>query len=967
MKKTYSTKRSLIASILVLCLCLTSFVGTTYAWFTDSVTSENNIIKSGNLDIELEYAVFNEDGTFKEWKDVENASDILTNLLWEPGVAEVAYLRVANAGSLALKYQLGINITETPGVNAADQEFLLSNYIQFGVVENVNGETGKYANREAAIDAVDAAKKISAGYTKSTSMTAGQALYLALVVWMPEEVGNEANHNGTDVPQINLGINIVATQMTAESDSFGPDYDDGAFIPVAPEALPANPDSTTVLAVKGSAESNVTVKVPATVLAGLHEEVTSLSVAASKPIVNTENKTISFSTVELVDQNGEEVDIAATGAKVTVILPVEGAFANGEKVEVYHDGSFVTYATVENGNISYEVSHFCEVSIKSAEEVVLDNTIDSVKEFIAFANAVNAGTSYAGQTVTLGADLDLNGVTWTPIGTSTNPFKGTFDGNGKVIKNLSVLMAGKSNVGLFGMTTDGEIKNLTIENAKVAGRLNVGVVAGQPYTTKYTNITLTGHVEVNGMAYVGGIGGKNAYSDWTNIAIDVDETSYVKAYSIENGTAYRTYVGGVIGFMGEGGHTVSNVTSNIDVIGSTCDVGGIVGIAHYGNNFVNITCTGNVTITDAEEAGEVEEMGGIAGVWHNQNGYTVTLTNCKFTGTLTANITEGVDLSNNTLVGASYNNTGAGKLNIDGVAGVVVEETFIEEIAAGNKVILFADIVMTETFAQKNANIDIDGNGFTITQSADCVNNIALFDLTGGKATIKNVTFDGIKGGAVIRTVGVEFNADNIVVKNCAVTQKQGLLRLMGKSTITNSTFANNTCNMVITFNYDGANSDPQVLKNCVFESNICNTTAVVYYVKGAGATIMGNKFLNNTVYSTGNAATLYMGFTENNMIINNVFQGNSVTTTDATTKRAAGALMIGYDAVIIGNAFVDNTVTGTNAKANNVCASVYYTDIDLSGNYWGGSAPVENDDYFVEFPDNNKVIINYHLTQYAN
>ena len=72
---------------------------------------------------------------------------------------------------------------------------------------------------------------------------------------------------------------------------------------------------------------------------------------------------------------------------------------------------------------------------------MLDNTIDSVKEFIAFANAVNGGKSYAGETVTLGADLDLAGVTWTPIGNSTNSFNGIFDGNGKVIKNLTVLMA----------------------------------------------------------------------------------------------------------------------------------------------------------------------------------------------------------------------------------------------------------------------------------------------------------------------------------------------------------------------------------------------------------------------------------------------------------------------------------------------------------------------------------------------
>ena len=221
-KKT--TKRALLASVLALVLCVSMLVGTTFAWFTDSVTSSNNVIKSGNLDIVLEYW----DGD--SWEDVAGKSNIITNTLWEPGATEVAYLRIANAGSLALKYMLGINIvSEQAGVNVAGQIFKLSDYIQFGVVEGVNGQTGAYADREAAIAAVTDAKKISAGYTKSSAMTSGQELYLALVVYMPTTVGNEANHDGTNVPQIDLGINVFATQNTVETDSFGTDYDAGAW------------------------------------------------------------------------------------------------------------------------------------------------------------------------------------------------------------------------------------------------------------------------------------------------------------------------------------------------------------------------------------------------------------------------------------------------------------------------------------------------------------------------------------------------------------------------------------------------------------------------------------------------------------------------------------------------------------------------------------------------------------------
>ena len=809
MTNAKNTKKALLLSALSLLVCFSMLLGTTFAWFTDSVTSANNVIKSGNLDIELEYW----DGT--AWVDVEGKSDILTNTLWEPGVVEVAYLRVANAGSLALKYQLGINIvSETAGKNVAGGEFLLSDYIQFGVVENVNGETGAYANREAAVAAVTDAKIISAGYAKAASMTAGQELYLALVVYMPTTVGNEANHNGTNVPEINLGINVFATQVENEEDAFGPDYDNGAFIPVVPEAVPETPADVVV---KGSAESKVAVKVPQTVVAGLNDSVTSLTIAASAPVVDTTNKTVTFSTIELQDQDGNEIDLAAAGGTVTVTLPVDGAFDNGEQVDIYHDGQFVASATVADGKISYEVSHFCEVSVKEAEEVVLDNTIDSVKEFLAFAAAVNAGNSYQGQTVVLGADLDLAGVTWTPIGFNGKTFNGTFDGNGKVIKNLSVLMAGKSDVGLFGNTQNGEIKNVTVENAKVAGRLNVGVVAGQPYTSKYTNITVKGHVEVDGMAYVGTVGGKNAYADWNNITVDVDADSYVKAISEENGKAYRTYVGGVVGFNGEGGHTFSNITSNINVIGSTIDVGGAFGIAHYNNKFENITVTGNVTITNAAEAADAEEIGGIAGVWHNENGTSVSFTNCTFTGKLTANVE--ADLYNNTIVGAAYSKTGNGTLVIDGKAYVAVNTgDELKAALADNKNVIFVDnitMAATESNAYGVTGINvmngqtIDGNGYTLKVTGAGATWASAISTTGG--LIKNLTVaQGFRGifvnhnssyseTVVLDNVTIHgptytISCDqgmnqNLVATNCTINGWTSYAATVGTATFTNCSF----------------------------------------------------------------------------------------------------------------------------------------------------------------------------------
>lgn len=299
-----------------------------------------------------------------------------------------------------------------------------------------------------------------------------------------------------------------------------------------------------------------------------------------------------------------------------------------------------------------------------------DIVITNLEELKAFRDAVNAGTTYSGATVKLAADINLNNEEWTPIGNSAHAFQGTFDGQNYVISNLSINTPKNSYVGLFGFTTNGEIKNLTVENAKVSGDLGVGVVAGSPYTSKFTNIKVTGHVEVYGFAYVGGVGGKNAYANWNNVTVEADETSYVKANSVEDGKASRTYVGGVVGFNGEGGHSFTDIKSNIDVEGSTCDVGGMFGIAHYGNTFENCSSSGDVKITNAAEAEEAEEIGGIAGVWHNQNGTQVTFTNCLFTGNLSVNV-EGVDLSDNTIVGNPYSSSGKGSLWVNGTYAYV--------------------------------------------------------------------------------------------------------------------------------------------------------------------------------------------------------------------------------------------------------------------------------------------------------
>ena len=235
MTQSKRTKRALIASVLALVVCAAMLIGTTFAWFTDSVTSGRNTIVAGNLDVELEYATATE-GTLGGWTSVNDATDLFGDGLWEPGYAQVVYLRVRNAGTLALRYQLSMNIlSETAGVNVNGQTFNLSDYLQYGAVLNQNVP---FANRDAAMDAVTGPVALSTAYTSGEMHLEANAepQYLALVVYMPKTVGNEANYRGDVVPTIELGVNLLATQDTVEEDSFDNLYDQDAWEEVSDAA-----------------------------------------------------------------------------------------------------------------------------------------------------------------------------------------------------------------------------------------------------------------------------------------------------------------------------------------------------------------------------------------------------------------------------------------------------------------------------------------------------------------------------------------------------------------------------------------------------------------------------------------------------------------------------------------------------------------------------------------------------------
>ena len=230
MTNSKSTKRALLTSALALLMCVTMLVGATFAWFTDTASTGVNKIQAGNLKMEVTYKN-TAGGSFEK---VNKETPVFNNnALWEPGHVEYVVLKVRNAGSLALKYKLGINIASETGSTSVDgNAFNLSDYIRFAVLDGDQSSLG----RDGLVAAAGNGAALNAGYTAENHLLAGtdnSEKVVTLVVWMPTTVGNEANHmTGKTAPSINLGINVAATQDTVEKDSFDNTYDKDAVYPI---------------------------------------------------------------------------------------------------------------------------------------------------------------------------------------------------------------------------------------------------------------------------------------------------------------------------------------------------------------------------------------------------------------------------------------------------------------------------------------------------------------------------------------------------------------------------------------------------------------------------------------------------------------------------------------------------------------------------------------------------------------
>ena len=485
MKNTF---KQVMCSVLALVMTLSALLGTTFAWFTDSVTSNGNIIQSGKLSAEMHWSDKLLVADSDEWNNADSTSVFNYNN-WEPGYTEIRYVKVSNSGTLNFKWKLSI---EAEG-KVTDLSDVIDVYYVNPVTVELTKEGLKSLTPAGTLTEVLASNSGEAG-----SLAPDTCQILAIAFHMDELAGND--YQGKSLCDAGFSLKLLATQDVGEFDSFGDDYDKDATFPdfdntrvsVPVGEVDGNNNLTQPMTIQGS--------VNATIPAGVKiaEGTTELTLSVG----NTERSTnIDMTMGEVSRSLDVHIDGISEDNTVPMIIDLGAVLPVGYKeanISLYHveDGvankmDLVDTPALHNdfsynaatGEVSIALASFSEVTAVVAAgdpwaggvDISWYNTTDTEftltneDQFAGFAaivggmakdaNGNEIGDTFEGKTVKLDADLNLgseNNKIFTPVG-----YRFTDDNNKNGIPNESKEDI-SSNVYSFEGIFDGQ--NHTISN-----------------------------------------------------------------------------------------------------------------------------------------------------------------------------------------------------------------------------------------------------------------------------------------------------------------------------------------------------------------------------------------------------------------------------------------------------------------------------------------------------------------------
>ena len=424
----------------------------------------------------------------------------------------------------------------------------------------------------------------------------------------------------------------------------------------------------------------------------------------------------------------------------------------------------------------------------STLEVALPGQLSAV------AAAVNAGNSFAGNTVKLTASFAYEGATMGSIlesqingsngqpktGETFNYFAGTFDGNSNTISGLTAP--------LFGAVNGATVKDLTINGATI----NVNVFAapiGYAVNSTISNVDVSGAVAINGEHYVGGLIGYTASTAISNSDVTASGTIKADDANGEDGDD----VGGLVGYFGPSAtlDTCSVNNANLKISGQR-QVGGLAGLSSAGGAITSCSVSG-VTVESITNANTNDKkavkiaFGGMVGGFNSScgavSGTVSNVTLSDGSGAVTEHVRKGLvsagryaSNGTNTLPTINVTVTGSTiEISTAAQLAAIAAEVNAGNSFAGNTVELTASFAYTGDSIGSTNGLSINGNNGspkaestnkffagTFDGNSNTISGLAapLFAAVNG-ATIKDLKINGatISGSRFVGPINYAYNS----------------------------------------------------------------------------------------------------------------------------------------------------------------------------------------------------------------
>ena len=473
--------------------------------------------------------------------------------------------------------------------------------------------------------------------------------------------------------------------------------------------------------------------------------------------------------------------------------------------------------------------------------------IYSHKGLMWFVDQVNnQSNNFAGKTVTLATNIDLDNMPWTPI----SGFKGTFDGAEFTISNLNVAVTGKASAGLFA-DAQATIKNLYLKDVTISGNYKAGAIVGDGLCAKIKNCHVIGGTitstpyNKDDANHVGGIVGY----------LSAEPAAHVKDCTVDGLTitAYRD-VAGIAGFacrteLDVINCTVSNTTIIADQTAEYAEVKAANAGEIVGRNYKNVELTGNTV----GEGVSVEILVATAAQLQNalnfaKDGETIIITK-DITGDVTAEQKANVKI---TIEG--NNHIFAGVLLVDGksatytTAGLTIKNlNFKAESISKDACIRLGDGTSATRYT---CNVTVEGCTFDVPGA------VGVKSYTGGD---KNLTIEGCTATTNAHSLIQAKGIDGVLIEGCYVYSKNGMNFNNSDNVTIQSTIAD--VRGYATRFGEGSSADSRAeiysIKDCTLKS-ACEDGDAVIILRGtaANATLtIESTTIEGTLEITNNAA----------------------------------------------------------------------------------------------------------------